>query len=288
MGEQQFQKEYPSENGPPGSSTAEHPDAGLRVRIRPVASNKLGRLINLVFRDSTLFFIYVGGFLLPIWRDEITTEEPWNQLSDLFLSPSHLIPMCSAFAFTITFALGIPRSKLYLPPLLYAAVVLHQEQRKSGRTERKVILLAKVLVFLASGVTLILCLGLPTQHRAKLPEDLKFLHRPDLPWTMAIAAYVIVCYEILAITWAVLATPLLAWAVVMDLLLCFAWSPEPEMFTLEELREMAAMEEAQKDKPRESQGPATTSLIWRLQRGAAALGVDMAWFAYRQFEMRRQ
>ncbi|RYP92568.1 hypothetical protein DL770_001326 [Monosporascus sp. CRB-9-2] len=157
------------------------------------------------------------------------------------------------------------------------------EQRRSGRRQRKVILLAKALVFLASDATLIQCLGMPAPHRAELAEAPELLHRLNLSWTMATAAYVIGCYEILATTWAALVTPRLAWAMITDFLLRFAWGPEPETFTLEELREMASLEEARKDKLRESQGTVTTSLIWRLQRAAAALGVNMAWFAYGQF-----
>lgn len=295
MDEQQFAKDRTGEQKMPQPSTSKPPavaresssqgSAPARKVLKPVPKTRLGRYIRSLFQVSTLASLMACGVGATMWRDDLVSNP-----SRLILGTSafYRIYVCSGFLGAITFAIDARSSQLHLPQLLYASIVLHHEQRRSGRTHRAAILPAKILAFLVSVAVLVQCCLMPATHRADLLGDIDFLRKPNLSRSTMAVVYATTCYDAVGIVWGLAATPILVWTVVMDFLLCFAWSPTPEMFTLEELRRMKAMEEARKDEPLDSSEDTTPSFIWRWQKWAADLGENMASFAYRQFEMVRQ
>ncbi|KAH9888188.1 hypothetical protein F4778DRAFT_410942 [Xylariomycetidae sp. FL2044] len=162
---------------------------------------------------------------------------------------------------------ALPRSKYHLPALVYGSVLLHQQQRRSGRTHRKVILACKIYVFLVAALALYGVWSIPGVLRQNLADDAEkeeggggggqgggghvVTPPPHLGGTphrlRTVADYyyyyyyyaLVATYEVVGILWAYAATPVLAYVAAMDFCLCFAWSPVPDVFTIAELRAMA-------------------------------------------------
>ncbi|KAI3320075.1 hypothetical protein HD806DRAFT_507659 [Xylariaceae sp. AK1471] len=201
----------------------------------------------------------------------------------------------------VTDAVGArPDSKAHLS-VLYYGMLLHQRQARAGPTRRRFILGAKMAVFLCLGLMLWSWTSMPGRHRANINGGLWLLdvhahtHENGLdPLSPKRAAliYALLFLDVFSMLWAYATAVIVLAFFIMSAAICFAWSPIPDIFTVEELRAMVKaergraryeeaveMEEAAGDDAQ----PLLLRLVWSVQGKLARLGEDMVAFASRQY-----
>ncbi|CAJ2512185.1 Uu.00g052000.m01.CDS01 [Anthostomella pinea] len=197
---------------------------------------------------------------------------------------------------------ALPRDKYgHLPPVVYGSMLLHREQVRAGPTHRKCILAAKIVLLVLSVAVLWIWAGMPAVHRANLGADLRYISSVGSSTEQTstflfsirtlVFGYALLVFDALAAAWAYAACAVMAAVVAMNLLVCFAWSPTPDMFTVAELRALARAEEARRQKidgggagywaDEEAVDLAPLGVVWRVQEALAGLGERMVVFAGR-------
>lgn len=189
-----------------------------------------------------------------------------------------------------------PFGPMRLHQLFYGSVRLHQTQRRSGPMHRRFILAVKIFFFLALGLLIWTWMSMPSVFGTSMREGLDLLRvvaTGEIPMSRGrkLITYALLFFDAFSILWAYVAVLVALPFLVMSAALCFAWSPLPDMFTIEELRAMAKAEEASsrmsdeeavEGEDGEDGQSLITRLVWRVQGRIARLGEDMAAFASRQ------
>jgi membrane protein required for beta-lactamase induction len=159
--------------------------------------------------------------------------------------------------------------------------------------------MAKVLVVMCLGLMLWVWVGMVGRHRANIRGGLWLLdvhahadkYGLDRMSPMrAVTIYALLFLDSFSVLWAYAAAlvglPFLA----MSAASCFAWSPVPDMISVEELRAMVKTEEARAideeavvtEEAGEGLQPLLLRLLWNIQGILAGLGERMVAFASRQ------
>lgn len=203
------------------------------MRAAPRGHNKtalktdLGQFVGFLF-GKEIALLFVVGYLVSLARDRFFDVDKHNSpaVFDPFAKhPFECVVLFQVSTFVVVLcAWALPRDKMRLPPFVYASVLLHQEQGRAGPWHRVVIQMSKVLVTALAVLSLRWAALMPNRHHLNLMDDVRWTHEHDAPlWTVA-AGFYLTFYDGLAFLWSFAAMVVLAYAVVMDFLLCFVWN----------------------------------------------------------------
>ncbi|KAI8632020.1 hypothetical protein F5Y19DRAFT_383183 [Xylariaceae sp. FL1651] len=263
-------------------------DQNARVAAQRSASASAPKEMHMTWEESLRL---ANGGSDPRFRPPPTMRDVWGEIwpDSPFVWGLWLNCVIVAVLFATC---SLPTSKWHLPIPVYSAVLLHQEQVRAGPTHRRFILAAKIVVLLLSGTVLWVWAKMPGVHRQYLGEELRLVSGHGLDgvseskntWTVVLGS-VMLFLDAFAILWAYAVVLIMIPTMVMDACICFAWSPTPDMFTIEELRAMAKAEEAKGEEAVDAEidaPPLPLSFVWTVQRKLAGLGENMVAFASRQ------